>query len=222
MSHYANAHLHNTGDAASLMGILMPAKAPATVRPNRSSESATDLEAVRACLDGDDEAYRRLVERHQKRVATIMWRFSRDPDVHDDLVQEAFIEAYESLSRFRARGPFEHWLARIATRTGYRHWRKQQREATIETVPLEEWHQIPDEHIDKMPVEEAAELVHGLLAHLPPRDRLVLALRYIEGLDVATTAERTGWSQTMVNVQAWRARRKLKALLDEAREEMDT
>jgi len=176
----------------------------------------SDLRDVRRCLSGDGEAYRRLVARHQQRISGIMWRFSRDPDTHEDLVQDVFVEAYQSLGTYGARAPFSHWLARIATRVGYRHWKRERREGTIETVPLSEWDAVLEQPADDVGPAEAAELLHGLLAQLPPRDRLVLTLRYVEEHSVARTAELTGWSKAMVKVQAWRARSKLRKLFEKA------
>jgi len=178
-----------------------------------------DMQDIRRCQHGDAEAYRRLVERHQQQVSAIMWRFSRDPDTHQDLVQDAFVEAYQNLHTYRGDAPFAHWLARIATRVGFRHWNRQKRERAIRTVPLEEWHQIAEPDIEEMPAQEAAQLVHQLLALLPPRDRLVLTLRYLDGHNVEETAHLTGWSQSMVKVQTWRARKKLRKLLEKARQE---
>jgi len=60
------------------------------------------------------------------------------------------------------------------------------------------------------------EAVGGaLLETLPPKDRLVLTLFYFEGWDMGEIAERVGWSRTLVKVRAHRARRKLRALLEE-------
>ena len=61
---------------------------------------------------------------------------------------------------------------------------------------------------------EAAAQVQAALEKLPPRDRLVLTLMYLEDLSIAEIAERTGWSRIMVKVQAFRARRKLRRLLE--------
>ena len=61
--------------------------------------------------DGDPEAYRRLIERHQDHVARILWRFSRDRRTHEELVQDVFVEAYLSLGNYRGKAPFEHWLS---------------------------------------------------------------------------------------------------------------
>ena len=177
---------------------------------------ALDLEDIRSARGGDDEAYRRLIKRYQGHVSSMMWRFSRDPQTHEELVQDVFVEAYKSLSNFRARAPFSHWLSRLATRVGYRFWKLQARERMRPTVSLEEWDQAAGEAAGEMEPSEAAEMLHGLLEKLPPRDRLVLTLRYLEDLSVEETAERTGWSQSMVKVQAWRAREKLKKLFAKA------
>jgi RNA polymerase sigma-70 factor (ECF subfamily) len=67
---------------------------------------------------------------------------------------------------------------------------------------------------EAVPAERAEEVLHRLLAGLPPRDRLVLTLIYLEGASVAQAAELTGWSRTMVKVQAHRARAKLRRLVD--------
>lgn len=67
---------------------------------------------------------------------------------------------------------------------------------------------------DSMSPRQAAELVHMLLSKLPHRDRLVLTLRYLEQCSVEETARRTGWSISLVKVQTYRAKQKLKKLLE--------
>lgn len=172
-----------------------------------------DIIDVRLSLGGDPDAYRRLVETHQQAIGKIMWRFSRDPLVHQELVQDVFVEAYMSLSTYKGRAPFIHWLRKIATRIGFRYWKLQARQRQNEHFTLQEWDQIAHESSDNIEPNVAAEMVHKLLAQLPPRDRLVLTLRYLEGCDVAQTAQRTGWSKSMVKVQTIRAKRKLAKLL---------
>lgn len=179
-----------------------------------------DLEDVRQSHLGDPDAYRRLVERHQEHVGRLMWRFSRDLRVHEELVQDVFVEAYISLSSYGGKAPFVHWLSRLATRVGYRYWKRTARRRTIESFTLQEWDRLPGESLEKMEPAQAAVLVHQLLAQLPPRDRLVLTLRYLEECDVAETARRTGWTQAMVKVQTWRARKKLRKLLRQSGKEI--
>ena len=172
---------------------------------------AQDREDVRACLAGDPQAYERIVRRHQEPIAARMRRFTRDRGELAELVQDVFVEAYFSLAGFRGDAPLSHWLNRIATRTGYRFWRNEKRRHRNAPLAIEDW-DAAAEACDAP--ERAAELVHEPLVRLPPRDRLVLTLMHIEDRSVAETAALTGWSKTMVKVQAHRARKKLKALLE--------
>lgn len=178
------------------------------------SHAQADALDVRRSLDGDEAAFRRLIGRHQERVASMMWRFSRERDTHEELVQEVFVEAWRGLDRYRADAPFEHWLARIATRVGYHYWREQEREGRITRVPLEDYPGLAAP--ETLEPSEAGELLHRLLQELAPRDRLVLTLRYLEELSVEETAARTGWSRSMVKVQAYRARGRLQKLFERA------
>ena len=184
------------------------------------ASAAADLEDIRQSCQGDPEAYRRLIERHQEHVGRILWRFSRDLRVHEELVQDAFVEAYLSLANYRGKAPLAHWLSRIATRVGYRYWKQTARQHRQETFSLKEWDKIVDETTEQTDASQAASLVHQMLAQLPPRDRLVLTLRYLEQCDVAETARRTGWTKTMVKVQASRARKKLEKLFVQSGKEI--
>lgn len=190
----------------------MAERPPVDARPPRSA----DLEDIEKTREGDPDAYQRLVERFQDHVARILWRFTRDRAIHEELVQDVFVEAYLSLNTYRGHAPFDHWLARIATRVGYRFWKEKAKRKEAQTFSLAEWDQVVDDDdaIRNIEADQAADLLHGLLEQLPPRDRLVLMLRYLEGCDVAETARRTGWTKTMVKVQALRARDKLKKLIE--------
>lgn len=203
-------------ESALLPRLLRACAASATMSRDEARDDARDRDAIRRCLGGDPEAFTEIVARRQAMVARILWRFARDPETHRELVQEAFVEAYAGLRRFRGNAPFAHWLARLATHVGYGYWRKQRRSRTCE-VTTEELEAIPDAPSDD-PEEQAAAgaMLHRLLETLPPRDRLVLTLRYVEGLSVEETAERTGWSASMVKVQSLRGRAKLRAAFEGA------
>lgn len=174
-----------------------------------------EYEDIRQSQQGDSDAYRRLIERHQDHIGKLLWRFTRDKNSHEELVQETFVQAYFSLPTYKAQAPFEHWLTRIATRVGYHFWRDQARHAHAEMLD-DEWDGMAQPESPETDPEEAAEFLYRLLSQLPARDRLVLTLRYIEQCDVAETARRTGWNPTMVKVQTHRAKQKLKKLAQKA------
>ena len=178
----------------------------------------SEHEDLARSLDGDGEAYARIVARHQVAMARRMRLFARQPAVVEELVQEVFVEAYFSLRGFRGDGEFAAWLSRIATRVGYRHWKRNRR--TKEVGREDSWWRDVSERkadaVDPAAIDPAVatRLVQGLLDQLPPRDRLVLLLIYVEGHSVDEAARLAGWSKTMVKVQAFRARRKLRAMLE--------
>ena len=173
-----------------------------------------DRPDVQASLDGNGEAYARIVGRHQPRITARMWRFTHDRGVLEELVEEVFVEAYVSLRNFRATGTFAGWLHTIATRVGYRHWKRTRRAA--KTVSLQDYDLPAIVRQDRPDPQAVGQVLHELLARLRPRDRLVLTLMYLEGLPLAQIAQQTGWSLTMVKVQAHRARKKLRGLLEES------
>lgn len=171
-------------------------------------------QCVASAQQGDADAFDQLVDFYQQAISARMWRFTRDHHTHEELVQEVFVSAFRSLDGFRGDAPFEHWLNRIATRTGYRFWRKRDRTARQIPFDPEECARLQDGAEQPASAREAADLLHSVLARLPPRDRLILTLMYWEDCSVAEAATQTGWSQSMVKVQAHRARKKLKQLLE--------
>jgi RNA polymerase sigma-70 factor (ECF subfamily) len=181
----------------------------------QSSTDDRDTQDIADALDGIEEAFARLIQRYEKEIARQMWRFTRDADTLESLVHDVFVEAYMSLSGYRARSPFLHWLRRIATRVGYRHWKKNGRWARHEERQYAQ--EIRNGFFSENPEpSEAAEYVFYLLEKLPVDDRLVLTLLYFEQCDTREIANRTGWSVAKVKIRAWRARQKLVAMLEHA------
>jgi RNA polymerase sigma-70 factor (ECF subfamily) len=170
-------------------------------------DAAVDRTAVEATLRGDRHAFAVVIAQYRSAVATQMWRYTRDPAAHDELVHEVFVEAFRGLARFRWRSPLVHWLRRIGARVGMRSRRSRRRAMT--PLPLDD----RDQHTNRthsVAGTRASDRLHELLASLSERDQLVLSLLYWQKCSVADAAEIAGWSTTMVRVQAFRARQKLR------------
>lgn len=171
-----------------------------------------DRDDAQATLAGDGRAYERIVRRHQEAIALRMRRFARGPGEREELVHDVFVEVYRSLANYHGRAPLLHWINRIATRVGYRHWKR--RKAERGGVSIQEC----DVPAGERQTDPRLHRLHDVLEQLPPRDRLVLTLLYLEQRSVAEAADLAGWSRTMVKVQAFRARSKLKKLLQNEEE----
>lgn len=175
--------------------------------PDADTEDLADINAV---LDGDEEAYARLVERHSVAIGKQMRNFSRDPLVQEELSQDVFVEAYLSLGKFRGDAPFRHWLARIATLVGYKYWKR--RDKGKKDVSLSEAPDLIAAKPESRDPSAAADLLYDLLATLPADDRLILTLMYLEKCSQEEIAARMGGTRVMVAVKIYRAKQKLKKL----------
>jgi len=170
-----------------------------------------DLADIKASQKGDHDAYRRLVERHESCISRLVWRFSQEVNVCEELVHETFVEAYTCLGKYQFQGPFSAWLKRIATRIGYRYWTKQRREQRYIHLDKLEAPEISKPHSKPF---EAEVLVNYLLSRLKPTERLVLTLLHLDNCSIREISKRLSWTQGMVKMRAYRARRQLKTIVE--------
>lgn len=173
--------------------------------PELVTDIVADQDAtwVQAAQAGDHDAFERLVERHQQRVFRLAGRFFRRPEDVEDAAQETFLTAWRKLDTYRAQAPFEHWLTRVCLNTCYMKLRQAKPEEELpRDVPAE-----PGSIDARLDAER-------LLSRLPANDRFLLLLLHGEGWSTAEIAEHTGWSRSNVKVRAFRARRKLRRLVE--------
>jgi len=188
--------------------LSMPRLLDAAARSDALSDSDVDRAEVEAAKQGDRDAFGRLVERHQRRVFRLAGRFLRRREDVEEAAQDTFLTAWRKLDSYRAEAPFEHWLTRVCLNTCYMRLRR--------TKPTEE---LPLEVPAKSSNPDAGLDAERLLAGLPTKDRFLLLMLHGEGWTVAEIADRTGWSKSNVKVRAFRARRKLRRMLEEPKRE---
>jgi RNA polymerase sigma-70 factor (ECF subfamily) len=186
---------------------------------NAPEQVPNDERLIKAVLAGDDEAFSELVRRYKPKVFRLAARFVRDNDELDDICQEAFIKAYQSLKKFRGDAPFEHWLTKIAVNVCYDMLRKQSRKR--DNVPLDsvDFSIGEPQSPSSSSGSEAWDIMKNAFVKLRPEDRLVITLLNLEEKSVRETASLTGWSEANVKVRAFRARKELKRILEDERGE---
>jgi RNA polymerase sigma-70 factor (ECF subfamily) len=165
-----------------------------------------DQQDIENARNGDHDAFRRLVESYESDISRLMWRFTQSEQVCEELVQEAFVEAYFSLASYKFKAPFVFWLKTIATRVGYRLWKRQAKDRQFVQIDHAGDLEAP---VPKDNSEDLNRIVNTLLAELAPPDRMVLTLLYFEKCSVREIAEHMGWNQALVKTRAYRARKKL-------------
>ena len=196
----------------------MPFITAATNSSAAEASSPDDAALVRYSLGGDDQSFAELIRRHKSRVFGTCSRFSRDSHELDDLCQEVFLRAYRKLSGFRGDAPFEHWLATLTISACYDHLRKERRhrENLAFNVETEDRR---DTNIDaSASARSAKELLDWAMRQLEPEDHLVLTLLELEERSIREISDATGWGESKVKVRAFRARAKLKLIIEESHE----
>ena len=157
--------------------------------PHPPLDDPSDDELVRRAQQGDRPAYGELVRRHQTaalRVATAVCGSSEEAR---DIVQDALVQGYRSLHRYRGDAPVRSWMLRIvanhaknALRSGSRRRGREERFGSLQpAAPLDP---VGD---DVSSATDAASML-AMLAALSVRDRQVLACRFVAGLSEAETA----------------------------------
>lgn len=181
---------------------------------------------VRAARNGDEEAFGRLVEKTQARLARLLRGMVRDDDEAMDLVQETYIKAHRSLDTFREGSAFGTWLHRIGVNAAIDQLRKRAAlsPASLEDVgPLENGVEdlggasgrpTPDRVLEG---EEAGKALRRTLNSMPPEHKAAILLRELEGLSYGEIAEITGTAVGTVMSRLFYVRRKLRESLREHR-----
>lgn len=181
---------------------------------NDSRRTMTDELLAAQAAQGDEQAFAELVRRHKQGVLRLAARFVRSRGELDDLAQEAFIKAYDGLGGFRGEATFRNWLFRIAANVCLDHLRRRKREPAVALEDLD-WEPADTAYAERADSRELAAYVEKILDRLKAKDRLVLTLLDLEDMSVEEVAALTGWSRVNVRVRAFRARSRLRKLVEE-------
>ena len=171
-----------------------------------------DAELVSASLEGDREAYARIVMRYQSLVCSLAYSATGSVTQSEDLAQETFLEAWKNLASLREPQKLRFWLCGIARNRIHLVVRSERREPSHQAEPLESLAQAPCP--EPLPPERAisreeAELLWRTLEQLPETYRLPLVLFYREHQSVELVARNLDLSEEAARQRLSRARKLL-------------
>ena len=178
---------------------------------------------VRKVLQGDANAFEKLVTEYERAVYAIAQRMTGNAEDAADMTQETFIKAYNSLSSFRGDSKFSVWLYRIANNVCLDFLRSRSRKPTVslstedddgeETqLDIADESQSPELLLENALTRDA---VRRGLDSLPPDYRQILLLREIQGLSYEEIAAALGLESGTVKSRIFRARKRLCTFLIE-------
>jgi RNA polymerase sigma-70 factor (ECF subfamily) len=178
------------------------------------SHSDEDQSLVRAAGSGDARAFETLYRKHSRRIYAVVWRLAGGNAARaEDLVQEAFLRAWQALPQFRFQSAFATWLHRLAVNTALMELRSRRGGLDLEIDDSAlEWQAQGDSAGQR--TRERLDLERAI-ATLPERARAVLVLYDIEGWKHEEIAAELGMAVGSSKAQLHRARGLLRARLGE-------
>jgi RNA polymerase sigma-70 factor (ECF subfamily) len=170
---------------------------------------ANDREVIEACKRGDHDAFAALFEAHKDRVYSIALRFSGNPAAAMDIAQDTFLKLLSSIKDFRSEANFESWIYRIVVNRCLDHQRRGRRWMPVIEDFLDALRSSGETVLQELLRVETQRNVQDVVAKLPPEQRIVVVLRYTEGLAYDDIAEILGCSPGTVASRLNRAHRVL-------------
>jgi RNA polymerase sigma-70 factor (ECF subfamily) len=162
-------------------------------------------------LNGGVNAYASLIDKHKNMVFTIALKIVHNREDAEEIAQDVFMKAYQSLSAFKKESKFSTWLYRIVYNTAISKTRKKSLETTNINYDIVENYSEDDinDNLNRLEEKEQKKIINTVLKKLNTEDHLLITLYYFDEKSVEEISEITTLSQSNVKVRLFRARKKL-------------
>lgn len=189
---------------------------PTTSKEGQGNAGQDDRALIRACLRGRKEAFGELMRRYQDQLYNVVFRMLDNAEDANDVVQDSFLNAYQSLRKFQGDAKFSTWLYRIAVNSAITHRRKQKQPRSLLDANgrLEATDRSEEGQPGKvMERNERERIVHDALSRVSPEFRIVLILKELDGQKYEEIAEVLQVPIGTVRSRLHRARMELREIL---------
>jgi RNA polymerase sigma-70 factor, ECF subfamily len=197
----------------SSLGIQQPVSKPALATAAVKTSTSDDAELIARARAGDGDAREELVRRYLDDVFRLTTRILGDRELAQDATQDTFVNALGALARFRGDSSFRTWLLRIAVNASRSLGRRQVRRREVNLVLAD--HEPSGEQDPATRAEHVTEAqrVEAVLARLPKKQRMAVALRAQQGLSYAEIAVALECSEGAARVNYHLGIKRLRELL---------
>ena len=183
-----------------------------------------DLKIIESCLLGNTQIFSRLIDNYKNMVYNLAYRMSNNPHEAEDISQEAFLRAYQSLARFNPSYKFSTWLYQITLNIIRDKFKRKE----IDYVSLDTPVETDDSEFFPQPADftnnpeqiitqkENIQAIQQAILSLPLKYREVLVLRHLQDLSYIEIANILKLPQGTVKIRLYRAREQLRKILTDS------
>ena len=180
----------------------------------------TDQYYIDKILEGDTQSFSTLVSRYKDFVYTIAYRMVKSKEEAEEVAQDSFIKAYQSLSSFRGESKFSSWLYKVVYRKALDRIRMNNKKRTVELIEEitvsgnEDTWGLPDENaLHYLEETEKKKIIQDSILQLKEQDAAIITFYYFEELSVREIADITKLSEDNIKIKLHRSRKRLFSLL---------
>ena len=182
-------------------------------------ETKTLIEGV---IEQNEEAAQMMVDRLYPLVLKIARSYRPRRIQEEDLTQIIFTVIFTKIHKYSGKAPLEHWVSRVAVNTCLNQLKAEKVRPELRLADLSEEECAVIESLNRTEESDhpsshmaAREVLDKLLERLKPKDRLLVQLMYVEEKSAADIRDITGWSEPVIKVRAFRARKRLQKIWKE-------
>jgi len=192
----------------------MSKEKPEENRPSRVAgmdQVVPERKLIEAAQAGDQRAFGFLVRRHQKRLFRFIFGLLGSFDQAEDVVQEAFVKAYQALASFRTEFDFYPWLSTIARNLAYNQLTRQEKAESLDQFKEAGFDPATEDlgPLEKLLDDESQKRFFAAVQALPAQYRAVFVLRHFEDMDYSQIASYLKIPPGTVDSRLYRARKLL-------------
>ncbi len=182
---------------------------------NNKMRQEEEVILIEQIVNGNIQAFRKIVEKYEDMVFTICLRIVRNREIAMEVAQDVFLKTYNSLEKFRGTARLSTWIYRIAYNTSLNASRKKRPceiDIDISDYADYEFGSSSDAQFETIS-DDIKQMVEAAIMLLDETDRIIITLYYYDDLSISEISDITGISKSNVKVRLFRSRNKLSEML---------
>ncbi|HMA68449.1 MAG TPA: RNA polymerase sigma factor [Candidatus Mcinerneyibacterium sp.] len=176
-----------------------------------------DIKLIHLMKDGDIKAFEVIFERYRTFVRKLAYSFSREENIIEEIVQNSFLKVYKKIDQFKENSKFTSWLYVIVKNEGRMYLREKEKRKKFKNIenPMDKFEKADKKTMDeKVELKELKRKVKMAIDELPDHYQNILEKVAFEGKKYKEVASELNLTISQVKSRLYRARKKLKKMID--------